>query len=48
MNTKNIKEILKLQVMSSVRWEDTIRTMIRDGVDTFIEVGPGKSFKWIC
>ncbi|GAA0120925.1 MAG: ACP S-malonyltransferase [Clostridium argentinense] len=40
---ENIKEILKLQVMSSVRWEDTIRTMIRDGVDTFIEVGPGKA-----
>ena len=40
---ENIKEFLKLQVMSSVRWEDTIRTMIRDGVDTFIEVGPGKA-----
>ncbi|WP_291579818.1 ACP S-malonyltransferase [Clostridium sp. UBA6640] len=40
---ENIKNILKLQVMSSVRWEDTIRTMIRDGVDTFIEIGPGKT-----
>lgn len=40
---ENIKNILKLQIMSSVRWEDTIRTMIRDGVDTFIEIGPGKT-----
>lgn len=40
---ENIKNILKLQVMSSVRWEDTIRAMIRDSVDTFIEIGPGKT-----
>lgn len=40
---ENIKDILKLQVMSSVRWEDTIKVMIKDGVDTFIEVGPSKS-----
>lgn len=37
-----IKELLKNQVMSSVMWEDTIRNMISDGVDTFIEIGPGK------
>lgn len=38
-----IKELLKNQVMSSVMWEDTIRKMINDGVDTFIEIGPGKA-----
>lgn len=37
-----IKELLIKQVSSSVRWEDTIRKMVDDGVDTFIEVGPGK------
>ncbi len=37
----NIKEILKNQVMSSVLWEQTIRQMIKDGVDTFVEIGPG-------
>lgn len=39
----NIKEILRNQVMSSVKWEDTIRNMLKDGVDTFIEVGPGRA-----
>ncbi|KHD36532.1 ACP S-malonyltransferase [Clostridium acetobutylicum] len=38
-----IKDLLKKQVMSSVRWEDTIRRMMDDGVDTFIELGPGRT-----
>ena len=37
-----IKPNLKLQVMSSVLWETIIRNMIKDGVDTFVEIGPGK------
>ena len=37
-----IKSNLKLQVMNSVLWETIIRNMIRDGVDTFVEIGPGK------
>jgi [acyl-carrier-protein] S-malonyltransferase len=39
---KDIKGILVKQVRSSVRWEDIIRTMIKDGVDVFVEIGPGK------
>ena len=38
-----VKELLKRQVYSSVRWQQTIENMIADGVDTFIEVGPGKT-----
>lgn len=38
-----IKEILKTQLKSSVMWEQTIRNMIKDGVDTFVEIGPGKT-----
>jgi len=38
----DIKGNLKLQVMSSVLWETIIRNMIKDGVDTFVEIGPGK------
>jgi len=38
----DIKANLKLQVMSSVLWETIIRNMIKDGVDTFVEIGPGK------
>lgn len=38
-----VKELLKRQAYSSVRWQQTIENMIADGVDTFIEVGPGKT-----
>lgn len=38
-----IKELLTKQVMNPVLWEQTIRRMISDGVDTFIEIGPGKT-----
>lgn len=38
-----VKELLKRQVYSSVRWQQTIENMIADGVETFIEVGPGKT-----
>ena len=44
INSKDeIKDLLKIQVSSSVLWEDSIRKMIADGVDTFIEIGPGKA-----
>lgn len=39
----DIKPLLKAQVSNSVLWEDGIRRMIADGVDTFIEIGPGKA-----
>ncbi len=31
------------QVSNSVMWQQSIEYMIEDGVDTFIEIGPGKS-----
>lgn len=37
-----IKGYLKKQVMSPVMWESTIRRMVSLGVDTFVELGPGK------
>lgn len=37
-----IKECLIKQVSSSVYWEKSIRSMIALGIDTFIEIGPGK------
>lgn len=42
-NSGDIKETLRKQVMSSVRWEQTIRKLIADGFDTFIEIGPQKT-----
>ncbi|MCD7906081.1 MAG: ACP S-malonyltransferase [Clostridiales bacterium] len=34
---------LTKQVMSSVKWEQTVGNLIDSGVDTFIEMGPGKT-----
>lgn len=42
-DTKDIKELLKKQVYSSVRFEQSVRRLIDDGVDTFVEIGPGKT-----
>ncbi|WP_455950556.1 ACP S-malonyltransferase [Eubacterium sp.] len=37
------KSLLAKQVYSPVRWEESIRNMIKNGVDTFIEIGPGRT-----
>ena len=38
-----VKTLLKNQVSNSVCWQQTIEKMIADGIDLFIEIGPGKS-----
>lgn len=38
-----VKDLLARQVSSSVRWQQSVERMIADGVDTFIEIGPGKT-----
>lgn len=40
---ESIRELLVKQVSSSVRWEQSIRNMIAEGIDTFVEIGPGKT-----
>ena len=37
-----IRENLVKQIYSSVRWEDSIRFMIKEGISTYFEIGPGK------
>ncbi len=37
-----IVPLLVKQIESSVRWEESIKLMLENGVDTFIEVGPGR------
>ncbi len=39
----DVKELLRQQIMSSVLFEKSIRDMIDKGVNTFVEVGPGKT-----
>ena len=38
-----IEDLLVQQVSGSVRWQQSVETMIREGVDTFVEIGPGKT-----
>ncbi len=38
-----VKPLLKQQVASSVRWQQTIERLLKDGADTFVEIGPGKT-----
>lgn len=40
---QGIKELLGEQVSSSVRFEQSIETLLEQGVTTFIEMGPGKT-----
>lgn len=38
-----VKPLLEKQVSSSVKWQQSVEAMLQDGVDTFIEIGPGKT-----
>lgn len=42
-NKEEISGLLSRGVYSPVRWQQSIEYMIADGVDTFIEIGPGKT-----
>ena len=40
-NELEIKQILVKQIIKKVRWREIIANMINDGVERFIEIGPG-------
>ena len=42
-DVSEVKELLRRQVASSVKWQQSVERMIADGVDTFLEIGPGKT-----
>ena len=42
-DSSQVKELLKKQISSSVRWQQSVERMIADGVEAFIEIGPKKS-----
>ena len=37
------KELLIQQIAAPVRWQQSVEEMIRQGVDTFVEIGPGRT-----
>ena len=41
--TEDAVGLLSKQVCNPVQWEKLVRNMAADGVDTFIEIGPGKT-----
>lgn len=42
INAEEFRIKMPKQIYSSVHWTQTIQKMIQDGVDTFIEIGPGR------
>ena len=40
---EEITDLLARQVSSSVRWQQSVENMIENGVDTFVEIGPGRT-----
>lgn len=41
--TDDVRDILAKHIINPVRFSKTLKTMIEDGIDTFIEIGPGKT-----
>jgi [acyl-carrier-protein] S-malonyltransferase len=41
-NPAEIRELLGQQLLSPVRWEESMRYLLAQGFDTFYEVGPGR------
>jgi [acyl-carrier-protein] S-malonyltransferase len=42
LEIKDLPELMKAQINSPVLFEQSIQKMLADGVETFIEIGPGK------
>ena len=42
-NNESIAKLLSDQVISPVKWEQSFKFMLDKGIDTFIEMGPGKT-----
>ncbi|MBD1165061.1 ACP S-malonyltransferase [Pelagibacterales bacterium SAG-MED13] len=42
LDSKNIKDLLIKQIENRVRWRESVINMVTNGVNHFIEIGPGK------
>ena len=41
-NTDELKNLLIKQIENRVRWRESVINMIKNGVNHFVEIGPGK------
>ena len=41
-NSEELRKLLIDQIESRVRWRESVKYMIKEGTDEFIEIGPGK------
>ena len=41
--SENVVELLSKQICNPVKWQESVENMIKDGIDTFIEIGPGRT-----
>lgn len=42
-SVREIRFLLKMQISSPVKWQQSVEKMLAEGVDTFIEIGPGRT-----
>lgn len=38
-----VRELLEKQISSPVKWQQSVEKMLADGIDTFVEIGPGRT-----
>lgn len=43
IGAEQAREALKRQVSAPVRWEESMHLLLREGIDTVVEVGPGRT-----
>ena len=42
LSSEKVKPLLVEQVSSPVRWEESMRRMVEEGIEQVLEIGPGK------
>ena len=48
ISSEDFRNKMPRQICTSVHWTQTIENMVHNGVDTFVEIGPGKVLAGLC
>ena len=48
ISAEDFRNKMPRQICTSVHWTQTIENMVHNGVDTFVEIGPGKVLAGLC